>query len=109
MTDLKVTQADRQLLVEVLNPCSSTAESIQQGKSYTWEVGQIARHRIAAEEGKAELVEAVQRWVDATDAIAEFERDHPNGSTSRWDRLFYERGFASDALRAALARVRGEG
>ncbi len=53
---LEVTQADRELFIAILNPCESVAESVRKGMSYTWEVEQIARHRLAERE-------AVVKWL----------------------------------------------
>ena len=47
---VEVTQADRELFIAILNPCESVAESVRKGMSYTWEVEQIARHRLAERE-----------------------------------------------------------
>lgn len=54
-----------------------------------------------------ELVGAVERWRDAKDALIAFERRNPNDTTKAWDALFYEVVYADDALRAALAKVKG--
>jgi len=61
-------QRDRELFIDILNPDASTAESVRQGRSYTWEVGQLTSHRIAAdragyERGQRETVERIVAWL----------------------------------------------
>ncbi len=57
---MQVEQIDRELFIDILNPDSSTAESVRQGRSYTWEVEQLARHRRQA---RAEVVGEIVAWL----------------------------------------------
>ena len=57
---MQVEQIDRELFIDILNPDSSTAESVRQGRSYTWEVEQLARHRHQA---RAEVVGEIVAWM----------------------------------------------
>jgi hypothetical protein len=41
----KVTEADREVLIRISNSDDETAQRIRRGLIYTWEVGEIARHR----------------------------------------------------------------
>ena len=41
----KVTEADREVLIRISNSDDETASRIHRGLIYTWEVGEIARHR----------------------------------------------------------------
>jgi hypothetical protein len=41
----KVTDADREVLIRISNSDDETAQRIRRGLIYTWEVGEIARHR----------------------------------------------------------------
>lgn len=43
----KVTEADREVLIRISNSDDETAQRIRRGLIYTWEVGEIARHRLA--------------------------------------------------------------
>lgn len=106
MTELKITQADRDAaaslalwLFDVDLPQSALdriAERLRSGKADKQpSVQAFARHRIAAEEGKAELVEALERIEGATMSMYSKPAD-----------------MVQDIKRmaaAALARVRGEG
>ena len=58
---MQVEQIDRELFIDILNPDSSTAESVRQGRSYTWEVEQLARHRRQA---RAEVVGEIVAWLE---------------------------------------------
>jgi len=58
---MQVEQIDRELFIDILNPDSSTAESVRQGRSYTWEVEQLARHRHQA---RAEVVGEIVAWLE---------------------------------------------
>ena len=51
---IEVTQADRELLIELISFDSETIDAILAGNAFTWEVEQIARHRIAAENAALE-------------------------------------------------------
>lgn len=42
---VKVIDADRELFITLSNADGQMAESIQCGRSFTWEVEQVARHR----------------------------------------------------------------
>lgn len=90
MTELKITQADRDAAE------GAQTFTIMRGEELAYE---FARHRIAAEEGKAELVDKAEAL------LAAFEgkpcRDGWYGEPVHEDEVL--------ALRAALARVRGEG
>jgi hypothetical protein len=41
----KVAEADREVLIRISNSDDETASRIHRGLIYTWEVGEIARHR----------------------------------------------------------------
>ena len=41
----EVTEADREVLIRISNSDDETAQRIRRGLIYTWEVGEIARHR----------------------------------------------------------------
>jgi len=41
----KVTEADREVLIRISNSDDETAQRIRRGLIYTWEVGEISRHR----------------------------------------------------------------
>ena len=58
---MQVEQIDRELFIDILNPDSSTAESVRQGRSYTWEVEQLARHR---HQVRAEVVGEIVAWLE---------------------------------------------
>ena len=45
------------------------------------------------------LAQAVKDYIDAVDAFNEFERDHPNDSTKRWDAVFDAKCLAFETLR----------
>ena len=47
---VKVTDADRELFITLSNADGQMAERILCGAAFTWEVEQIARHRIAERE-----------------------------------------------------------
>jgi hypothetical protein len=49
----KVTEADREVLIRISNSDDETAQRIRRGLIYTWEVGEIARHRL---EERAKIV-----------------------------------------------------
>ncbi len=58
---VEVTQADRELLIELISFDSETIDAILAGNAFTWEVEQIARHRIAALEEAAKVAE---KWIE---------------------------------------------
>ena len=89
MTELKITQADRDSAASYWGNDNPPVELRQA----------FARHRIAAEEGKAELVEALGRIATLTTG-----RD-TDTMDDQVMRVFRAHGIAT----AALARVRGEG
>ena len=95
MTELKITQADRDAAAAYYYSAGGfpkIANEIREGKKDGWfRVQAFARHRIAADEGKAELVEAAE-------ALERYLRETPHHNATQ-----------AAALRAALARVRGEG
>lgn len=63
---IEVTQADRELLIELISFDSETIDAILAGNAFTWEVEQIARHRIAALEEAAKVAEQTDTgWMDA--------------------------------------------
>lgn len=105
MTDLKVTQADRDAAA-VLMPVNTIAEwervaDTKSGRNDgDYRVQAFARHRIAAEEGKAELVEALEDVLDSVGALSNLS-EFPNCFGITEDR--------GREILAALARVRGEG
>ena len=47
---LEITQADRELFITLSNADGQMAERILCGQAFTWEVEQIARHRLAERE-----------------------------------------------------------
>ena len=49
----KLTEADREVLIRISNSDDETAQRIRRGLIYTWEVGEIARHRL---EERAQIV-----------------------------------------------------
>jgi hypothetical protein len=49
----KVTEAAREVLIRISNSDDETAQRIRRGLIYTWEVGEIARHRL---EERAKIV-----------------------------------------------------
>lgn len=53
---VEVTQADRELFITLSNADGQMAERILCGQAFTWEVEQIARHRLAERE-------AVVKWL----------------------------------------------
>ena len=63
---MQVEKIDRELFIDILNPDSSTAESVRQGRSYTWEVEQLARHRHQA---RAEVVGEIVAWLRDDDSM----------------------------------------
>ena len=111
MTELKITQADREAAAAYYYSAGGSpkiANEIREGKKDGWfRVQAFARHRIAAEEGKAELVEAAEALLHAvcgeTGFAAAVRAD--SGVAYPWPAL----DIAEADLRAALARVRGEG
>jgi NAD-specific glutamate dehydrogenase len=48
-----VTEADREVLIRISNSDDETAQRIRRGLIYTWEVGEISRHRL---EERAKIV-----------------------------------------------------
>ena len=55
---VEVTQEDRELLIELISFDSETIDAILAGNAFTWEVEQIARHRIAAMEEAAKVADS---------------------------------------------------
>lgn len=53
---VEVTQADRELFITISNADGQMAERILCGQAFTWEVEQIARHRLAERD-------AVVKWL----------------------------------------------
>jgi hypothetical protein len=49
----KATEADREVLIRISNSDDETAQRIRRGLIYTWEVGEISRHRL---EERAKIV-----------------------------------------------------
>ena len=69
-----VTEADREVLIRISNSDDETAQRIRRGLIYTWEVGEIARHRkTAVAEERAKIVAwlrdnpdpVVRNWISA--------------------------------------------
>jgi hypothetical protein len=57
-----VTEADREVLIRLSNPDDETAQRIRRGLIYTWEVGEIARHRKrAAAEERARIIGVINK------------------------------------------------
>ena len=94
MTELKITQADRDAAAAYYYSAGGfpkIANEIREGKKDGWfRVQAFALHRIAAEEGKAELVEALE-LADAALRGANMDIR-----------------FVEKKVSATLARVRGE-
>jgi len=64
-----VTEADREVLIRISNSDDETSQRIRRGLIYTWEVGEIARHRQQAIEAQAAEIErlkaeAKNAWCD---------------------------------------------
>ena len=55
-----VTEADREVLIRISNSDDETAQRIRRGLIYTWEVGEIARHRQQATEAQAAEIERLR-------------------------------------------------
>ena len=92
MTELKITQADRDAAED------AQTFTTMRGEELAYE---FARHRIAAEEGKAELVEAVQAARDALHFhYVEWDGEPEDAVPLQ---------LARSKCDAALARVQGEG
>ena len=64
---IEVTQADRELLIELISFDSETIDAILAGNAFTWEVEQIARHRIAALEEAAKVADEYVAFHDKHD------------------------------------------
>ncbi len=45
---------------------------------------------------------AARQFLDAIDDLRQFEKDHPNDSTKRWDAVFYAKNDAEEVLRNAV-------
>ena len=56
-------------------------------------------------EAHAALRKAARTYVDAVTAFREFEREHPNDSTRRWEAVFDTKNNAYEALVTALAKT----
>lgn len=95
MTELKITQADRDTAIQTLNAAERQRSFGGNGTVLSQVCQIIAAHRIAAEEGKAELVGVLERIEGTTMSM-----------------YFKPADMVQDIKRmvaAALARVRGEG
>lgn len=107
MSEVEITQADRDAAASGYYAWCSGNPTIPnrmvEGSADDHSMIQaFARHRFAAEEGKAELVTCLKRleyWFDTDQEILD-AMDHDT-------RADHERQLAM--IRAALARVRGEG
>ena len=105
MTELKITQADRDAFASVYDATAPAyAAEIREGTYDGTLLAQaFARHRIAAEEGKAELVEALEN------AIALIAHKMGMDTTAMVaGQTLVARGVWKQGM-AALARVRVEG
>lgn len=61
---VEVTDADRELFITLSSADGQMAERILCGEAFTWEVEQIARHRIAERE---RVVGAIVAWLATKD------------------------------------------
>ena len=61
---VEVTDADRELFITLSNADGQMAERILCGEAFTWEVEQIARHRIAERE---RVVGDIAAWLATKD------------------------------------------
>ena len=61
-----VTEADREVLIRISNSDDETAQRIRRGLIYTWEVGEIARHRQQATEAQAAEIERLRKEINRT-------------------------------------------
>ncbi len=66
-----VTEADREVLIRISNSDDETAQRIRRGLIYTWEVGEIARHRQRATEAQAAEIERLNK---SAECLAETRR-----------------------------------
>jgi hypothetical protein len=66
-----VTEADREVLIRISNSDDETAQRIRRGLIYTWEVGEIARHRQQATEAQAAEIERLNK---SAECLAETRR-----------------------------------
>lgn len=64
----------------------------------------LARANIICRALAGPVPAALTAFLDADEAFREFERANPNNSTSAWDRVFYARNLARDALYVAAGR-----
>lgn len=64
---VEVTKADRELLIKLMGYDSETIDAILAGNAFTWEVEQIARHRIAALEEAAKVADEYAVFHDKHD------------------------------------------
>lgn len=82
----KVTEADREVLIRISNSDDETAQRIRRGLIYTWEVGEIARHRLAE---RAAIVAWLMREED----------DYPSGKYSGFAAIIREEIEAGEHLK----------
>lgn len=64
---VEVTDADRELFIILSNADGQMSERILCGEAFTWEVEQIARHRIAERE---RVVGDIVAWLESHDPIS---------------------------------------
>lgn len=74
---VKVTQADRELFITLSNADGQIAERILCGQAFTWEVEQIARHRLAERD-------AVVKWLLSDAARLDYEASGSEEHFSWW-------------------------
>ena len=104
---VEVTQADRELLIELISFDSETIDAILAGNAFTWEVEQIARHRIAAlEEARGDQVARVVEWLRDDADQTEIEAGHivknssgnPRKNAAEWAMLVAMKRGLADAI-----------
>jgi hypothetical protein len=66
-----VTETAREVLIRISNSDDETAQRIRRGLIYTWEVGEIARHRQQATEAQAAEIERLNK---SAECLAETRR-----------------------------------
>ena len=104
---VEVTQADRELLIAIIDYASDTIDAILAGNAYTWEVEQIARHRIAHQQDiAAQREDASRQALEAAATVAPSKTAADECETvGQWTRRTLR-----EAIRAIdPARFRGEG
>lgn len=82
----EVTEADREVLIRISNSDDETAQRIRRGLIYTWEVGEISRHRLAE---RAAIVAWLMREED----------DYPSGKYSGFAAMIREEIEAGEHLK----------